>query len=105
MKAASNLDPASPVVNRLLLRLAREAVVVELFGEPYSAEWDAVQLSWGDQLDKEQGLGYLLADNPGMAPEKLLPEEARGIGKRAGAMADALIKKEDEAKSKAKGHA
>jgi hypothetical protein len=51
------------------------------------------------QLDKEEGLGYLLGD---VLRGELLPDEARAIGKRAGKLATKAKGELESAKSKAK---
>ena len=58
-----------------LVKLAKEAV-----SELFVHHRDEVQQSWGEPLDQEEALGYLVCDALGC---ELVPDEARSIGKKA----------------------
>ena len=58
-----------------LVKLGMEAV-----NELFKHHRDAVHKSWGEPIDKEEALGYLVCDALGT---ELMPKEARRIGKDA----------------------
>ena len=58
-----------------LIKLAKEAV-----HELFDLQRDEVQRSWGEVIDREEAVGYLLLDALGI---EALPAEARDFGKKA----------------------
>ena len=71
----SGADKLAAAPTPWLLKLAKEAVA-----ELFKLRRDEVQQSWGEPLDQEEAVGYLVCDALG---SELLPAEARTIGKKA----------------------
>ena len=76
-----------------LLKLAKEAVA-----ELFKLRRDEVQQSWGEPLDQEEAVGYLVCDALG---SELLPAEARTIGKKAIKLLKAAKTEDDVLKGRA----
>ena len=80
--ASGNAPAAAEATNELIL--AARAAISDLFAE----RRDDIRRSCAPALvDKEEALGYLLADALGR--QLLTPEDARAVGKRAGRQAKA----------------
>ena len=80
-----------------LVKLAKEAV-----SELFVHHRDEVQQSWGEPLDQEEALGYLVCDALGC---ELVPDEARSIGKKATLAITCPRKGAKQADTKLKGSA